>query len=146
MLSGVIGVCMLSYLRRYMNRRGVLNSSGCVEAFMLSGLQGGIWSAVFAVFRNMQQFYTSGYTVSITTDVYTQGGLQIGGLFISAAIGVLTGFISTSLLRGMNRLDSDDYFDDGLAWTIEDDGLYTQYAKVSRSEPSSSHTDERHAD
>jgi len=60
-LAGIIGVAMLSYMRRYMNRRGVINSNGSVEAFMLSGVQGGIWSSVFSVFLNQQQYYTAYY-------------------------------------------------------------------------------------
>jgi len=37
---------------------------------------------------------------------------------------MVSGFLSAALLRCMNNLEVDDYFDDGLAWTIEDDGLY----------------------
>lgn len=133
---------MLSYLRRYMNRKGVLNSNGFVETFLLSGLQGGLWSAITSLFVNMQQYYTSGYTITVNIDVYTQGGLQIGGIFISAAIGVISGLFSTAFLRGMNYLDVDDYFDDGLSWTIEDDGLYNDFHRRNESEESESNTNQ----
>lgn len=127
LLSGVIAVTMLSYLQRYMNRRGVLDTNGFVPTFLLSGLQGGIWSAVFTVFINEQQYYTSGFSFVVFFDVYTQGGLQIAGIFVSVVIGCITGFFSVGLIRGMNHLNVDDYFDDGLSWTIEDDGLYNDY-------------------
>jgi hypothetical protein len=87
-----------------MNRHGVLNSNGFVETFMLSGFQGGIWSSIIIIFANQYQYYTNGYSLPITSDVYTQGGLQIAGTFISIGMGIFMGFVSTAILRPINRM------------------------------------------
>lgn len=127
-LAGVISTFLLTYLQKHMNRGGVLDSSGVVGTFMFSGFQGGLWAAVFMTFSGLQQYYTSGYVMPYQNNLsYYQASLEVAGTFISAGVGTVAGFVSTALLRPINRFDVEDFFDDGTNWTIEEDGLYTYF-------------------
>lgn len=125
-IAGVISSFLLTYLQSHMNRGGVLDSNGIVGTFMFSGFQGGLWAGVFMVFSGLQQYYTYGYTVpNQNNQYYHQGGIEIAGTFISAGIGTVAGFFSCAFLRPINKMEVEDFFDDGTYWTIEDDGLHT---------------------
>lgn len=104
--SGIIGTTMQSYMHRYINFRGVIDSAGLITTYLIMSFLGGLWSSIFSTFAYEHQYYTKGFVVPIKTSYNLQGGLQIAGLMTSLGIGTITGFISAGILRATNIMET----------------------------------------
>lgn len=104
--AGIISTTIHSYLHRFINARGVIDSGGLITTYLIMSFFGGIWSSIFAVFAQEQQYYTKGFIVPIKTNFNLQGGLQLAGLLASLATGAITGLISSGILRATNIMDT----------------------------------------
>lgn len=121
-VAGFFQVLYLNKLDKLMNRRFVIDSSGAFGMFILAGVQGGIWAAVFTAFQNSPTtkygFIDDGYTLPVRT----VGG-QFGALGTSIAIPALVGTMIGIILKFSNKNNEDDQFLDATYWLLEDDGI-----------------------
>lgn len=121
-VAGFLQVVYLNTLDKLMNTRFIVDTSGTFGMFILSGIQGGIWSAIFTAFQSVQgtasTFGDAGYKLS-----YVSGGSQIGALGVSIGISSLVGCLVGLILKFSNKNNSDDQFLDATYWLVEDDGI-----------------------
>jgi len=124
--SGTVNTLLLSGTSRKINANGVINTNPVIETFLIGGICGGLWSALFATFQGgyvdfSASFPTYSYPIDRTN--FKQGGLQVAGTFISVGIAIILGIIAGLIIFLMNKNTTEDQFDDGTYWTIEDYGL-----------------------
>lgn len=104
-----------------MNANGVIDTNGTTFQFLVPSLCAAIFSAILS---GVGQSSTSFTTPSSTTITYSdlkeasrsvqrQGGFQIGGWLISAAIGAITGLIIGAIYSVIDeRSKPEDFFTD----------------------------------
>lgn len=120
-VAGFLHVLYLNKLDKRMNSKFIIDTSGAFSMFVLSGVQGGIWSAVFTAFQTVpiaKVTFDTGYSLPFST-----GGGQMGALATSIAISSLTGTLIGLILKFSNKNNEDDQFLDATYWVIEDDGI-----------------------
>ena len=131
-VAGIVAVLCLSFMRRWNATRGVLDTNGAVEAFLVPGVLGAIWAAIYAAFSGGSYDYlTKYYNYPSIGGNFIQGGLEIAGIFITLGIAIIVGILVGYFVRRMNSFERDDHFDDGTSMTIEDDGLWYKGARDS---------------
>ena len=75
-VSGVISVLCLTYLRRWNTNNGILDSNGAVESFLIPGVLGSGWAAIYAAFEGGNfNYQTSEYNYPSFGGNFMQGGL-----------------------------------------------------------------------
>lgn len=104
MVSGIIAVVSLSYLRRWNTTSGILDSNGSVESFLIPGVCGSIWAAIYAAFSGgSYNFSTSEYNYPYFGGNFIQGGLEIAGIFITLGVAVFLGIIVGYFVKWANN-------------------------------------------
>ena len=103
-VSGALAVVCLSYLRRWNANFGILDSNGAVETFLIPGVCGALWAAIYAAFSGgSYNFQTSEYNYPSYGGNFIQGGLEIAGIFITLGIAVLLGIGTGYFVKWANN-------------------------------------------
>jgi hypothetical protein len=115
-------VVYLRFLDKLVNKRFIIDTSGAFGMFIIAGIEGGIWSAIFTEFQirssTKSSFVDAGYHLPLAT-----GARQIGALGSSIGIAALVGTFIGIILKFGNKNNEDDQFSDATYWLVEDDGI-----------------------
>lgn len=102
-ISGVVAVLSLSFLRRWNSNQGVLDTNGVIETFLIPGVCGSIWAAIYAAFSGGNfNYQTSEYNYPAFGGRFMQGGLEIAGIFITLGIAVMIGIGAGYFVKWLN--------------------------------------------
>jgi hypothetical protein len=94
---------------RKLNQSGVRVSLAYLTRFLIPGIFSGILSAILVA---INQGSNGPYKSPFWRDPSSQGGMQMAGVGLSIATGIVGGLFVAFLYRSMNRNEAIDQFDD----------------------------------
>lgn len=118
MFTAWISISGFVYFSKYLEMKGIYDTIGTFNLYLIPGILSGIFSAVFVSAYGVATKYLPIVTTMGTRTAYEQGGFQLACLFTTIGMALAFGAITGLILSKLAVYEKENMFNDHVWWQV----------------------------